>query len=136
MKKYNNYKILDGSIQILNYNEYLENNNTKYCIDFSNNIVIQLYNIFKSNIDFWLSQNDLYKVFNLTNKFIENNCSDREIYLYICIYGYLSKNNDLIYKYITYSLPLAYNYNYLLKYIKLFYKLIYNIYIYIYYGKY
>ena len=49
---------------------------------------------------------------------LENNCSDREIYLYICIYGYLSKNNDLIYKYITYSLPLAYNYNYLLKYIK------------------
>ena len=117
-KKYNNYRILDESIQILNYNEYLENNNTIYCINFSNNIVSQLYNIFKLNIDFWLSQNDLYKVFNLTSKFIENNCSDRDIYLYICIYGYLSKNEDLIYKYITYSLPLAYNYNYLLKYIK------------------
>ena len=117
-KKYNNYRILDESIQILNYNEYLENNNTIYCIHFSNNIVSQLYNIFKLNIDFWLSQNDLYKVFNLTSKFIENNCSDRDIYLYICIYGYLSKNENLINKYITYSLPLAYNYNYLLKYIK------------------
>ena len=117
-KKYTNYKIVDESIQILDYNEYLENNNTKYCIDFSNDIVLKLYNIFKSNIDFWLSKNDLDKVFNLTKKFIDNNCSDREIYLYICIYGVLSKNEDLIYKYITYSLPLSYNYNFLLKYIK------------------
>jgi hypothetical protein len=117
-KKYTNYKIVEESIQILDYNEYLENNNTKYCIDFSNNIVLKLYNIFKSNIDFWLSKNDLDKVFNLTKKFIDNNCSDREIYLYICIYGVLSKNEDLIYKYITYSLPLSYNYKFLLKYIK------------------
>jgi hypothetical protein len=117
-KKYTNYKIVEESIQILDYNEYLENNNTKYCIDFSNNIVLKLYNIFKLNIDFWLSKNDLDKVFNLTKKFIDNNCSDREIYLYICIYGVLSKNEDLIYKYITYSLPLSYNYNFLLKYIK------------------
>ena len=117
-KKYTNYKIVDESIQILDYNEYLENNNTKYCIDFSNDIVLKLYNIFKSNIDFWLSKNDLDKVFNLTKKFIDNNCSDREIYLYLCIYGVLSKNEDLIYKYITYSLPLSYNYKFLLKYIK------------------
>tara|TARA_Y100000591_G_scaffold158725_1_gene136495 strand:+ start:2211 stop:3443 length:1233 start_codon:yes stop_codon:yes gene_type:complete len=117
-KKYTDYKIVEESIQILDYNEYLENNNTKYCIDFSNDIVLKLYNIFKSNIDFWLSKNDLDKVFNLTKKFIDNNCSDREIYLYICIYGVLSKNEDLIYKYITYSLPLSYNYNFLLKYIK------------------
>ena len=117
-KKYTNYKIVEESIQILDYNEYLENNNTKYCIDFSNDIVLKLYNIFKSNIDFWLSKNDLDKVFNLTKKFIDNNCSDREIYLYLCIYGVLSKNEDLIYKYITYSLPLSYNYKFLLKYIK------------------
>ena len=117
-KKYTNYKIVEESIQILDYNKYLENNNTKYCIDFSNDIVLKLYNIFKSNIDFWLSKNDLDKVFNLTKKFIDNNCSDREIYLYLCIYGVLSKNEDLIYKYITYSLPLSYNYKFLLKYIK------------------
>ena len=117
-KKYTNYKIVEESIQILDYNKYLENNNTKYCIDFSNDIVLKLYNIFKSNIDFWLSKNDLDKVFNLTKKFIDNNCSDREIYLYICIYGVLSKNENLIYKYITYSLPLSYNYKFLLKYIK------------------
>ena len=117
-KKYNNYRIVDESIQILDYNKYLENSNTSYCIDFCNNITFQIYHIFKSNIDFWLSKNDLSKVFNLTNKFIENNCSDRDIYLYMCIYGYLSNNEDLIYKYITYSLPLSYNYKYLLKYIK------------------
>ena len=116
--KYDNYRIVDESIQILDYNEYLKNSNTTYCIDFCNNITFQLYHIFKLNIDMWLSKNDFNKVFQLTNKFIENNCSDRDIYLYICIYGLLSKNEDLIYKYIKYSLPLAYNYNYLLKYIK------------------
>ena len=116
--KYNNYKIVDESIQILDYNRYLENINTSYCINFCNALTCKIYNIFKTNIDIWLSKNNLNKAFQLTHKFIENNCSDREIYLYMCIYGFLSKNENLIYKYISNALPLAYNYNYLLKFIK------------------
>ena len=84
-KIYNNYRIIDESIQILDYNKYLENSNTSYCIDFCNIISYKLYNIFKSNIDIWLSKNNLNKVFELTHKFIENKCSDREIY-YIYVF--------------------------------------------------
>ena len=85
LNKYNNYNIVNNHIQILNYNDYLQNINTKYCIDFSNNLIIKIYNIFKYNIDQWLISNNIDKVYKLINKFLDNNSNDKE-YFYISVY--------------------------------------------------
>jgi hypothetical protein len=114
---FTNYKINNNMIQILNYKEYLENINTKYCITFSKKIVIEIYNIFKINIDNWLSNSKIEQAFKLINKFIENNCEDREIYTYLCLYGYINKNEKLIKKYIHLTVPFSNNYKCLLKYL-------------------
>ena len=117
LNKYNNYNIVDNHIQILNYNDYLQNINTKYCIDFSNNLIIKIYNIFKYNIDQWLISNNIDKAYKLINKFLDNNSNDKEIFLYICLYGSITNNKLLINKYITHCLSLAQNYNCLLNFI-------------------
>ena len=114
---YNKYKIINNNIQITNYNEYLSNPNTQYCINFSNKLVIQIYSNFKYNIDFWLSTNNVNNTYKLCFKLINNGISDREIFMYICICGVLLKQPDIIYKYIEQSKPLCYNQPCLKKYI-------------------
>ena len=52
------YKLKNNLVQIVNYDLYLKNINTKYIIEFANNIVLEIYNIFKKNIDYWLSTNN------------------------------------------------------------------------------
>ena len=115
---YNKYKVHNESIQIQDYNEYVKNINTVYCVDFCKKLVIEIYNIFKNNIDTWLANNNIKKAKELCLKFIKNNCSDREIYTYICICGFIMNDETLIYKYIDESLPYSRNYDCLLKYIK------------------
>jgi len=115
--KFNKYNIENNSLQILNYDEYLNNCNTKYCIQFCKKLVVNIYNIFKSNIDKWLEENKLENVHKLCMKFISNNCSDREIYLFICIYGVLINNDNLVKTYINDSYPLCNNYNFLHKFL-------------------
>ena len=88
--KYYNYNIVNNSIQIINYNLYLENINTKYIIEFANYLVIDIYNVFKKNIDRWLCNND-YKAYILCQKLISNHITDREIYTYQSIYERLNK---------------------------------------------
>ncbi len=78
---FNKYKINNNLIQILDYNEYIENINTKYCIDYCKKLSIEIYDIFKKNIYYWLSNNKKNEALKLINKFIENNSNDREIYL-------------------------------------------------------
>ena len=114
--KYTNYKVIDNTIQIIDYELYLENINTKYIIDFSNNLVKNIYNIFKLNIDDWLYLNNI-NAYILSLKLIENNINDRQIYAYICLYGVINNKIDIIEKYITNAYPLSKNYNCLLKYI-------------------
>ena len=114
--KYTNYKLKNNLVQIVNYDLYLKNINTKYIIAFANNIVLEIYNIFKKNINYWLSTNNS-NAYILSNKLIENNITDREIYTYICIYGVISNNINLIHKYIHNSKPVCNNYSCLLKYI-------------------
>ena len=115
---YNKYKIYNETIQILNYDKYIQNINTVYCVDFCKNLVVEIYNIFKNNIDTWLANNNIKKALELCLKFIKNNCSDREIYTYICICGVFINDEKLIYKYINDALPYCKNYDCLLKYIK------------------
>ena len=114
--KFTNYKIENNNIQIIDYCEYLDNINTKYIIEFSNNLVLKIYNIFKSNIDQWLCSNNI-KAFELCSTLIENNISDRDIFTYICIYGVLNRKLDIVYKYIKDAYPISKNYSCLLKYI-------------------
>ena len=114
--KYTDYKIIDNNIQIIDYNLYLTNINTKYIIEFSNNIVIKIYNIFKLNIDKWLCSNDI-KAYKLSLKLIENNINDREIYTYICLHGVINNKIDIIKKYIKNADPISKTYKCLLKYI-------------------
>ena len=113
---YNNYKIVDNNVQIINYKLYLENINTKYIIDFSNDLVLKIYNVFKCNIDKWLCSNSI-KAYELSLKLIENNISDREIYAYICVYGVINRKINIVEKYIKNAYPISKNYNCLLKYI-------------------
>jgi len=113
---YNNYIINNNNIQLLNYNEYLLNSNTQYCISFANKLVINIYNTFKVNIGGRLSNKNYNITYNLCNKLIINGISDREIYMYICICAvYLNKFNT-VYKYIEDSKPLCYNQPILKKY--------------------
>lgn len=91
--KYDNYNIVNNSIQIINYNLYLENINTKYIIEFANYLVIDIYNVFKKNIDMWLCNND-YKAYILCQKLISNHITDREIYTYQSIYDRLNKKKS------------------------------------------
>ena len=102
-------------VQIVNYDLYLKNINTKYIIEFANNIVLEIYNIFKKNIDYWLSTNNS-NAYILSNKLIENNITDREIYTYMCVYGVINKKINIIHKYINDSKPYSKNYSCLIKY--------------------
>ena len=113
---YNNYKIVDNNVQIINYKLYLENINTKYIIDFSNDLVLKIYNVFKCNIDKWLCSNNI-KAYELSLKLIQNNISDREVYAYICVYGVINRKINIVEKYIKKAYPISKNYNCLLKYI-------------------
>lgn len=113
---YNNYKIVDNNVQIINYKLYLENINTKYIIDFSNDLVLKIYNVFKCNIDKWLCSNNI-KAYELSLKLIENNISDREVFAYICVYGVINRKINIVEKYIKNAYPISKNYNCLLKYI-------------------
>ena len=115
--KFTNYKIVDNNIQICDYNLYLENINTKYIVDFANLLVVDIYNVFKKNIDYWLCLNNI-KAYQLCMKLIENNISDREIYTYICIYGVINNKIDIIHKYISEAYPISENYKFLHNYIK------------------
>jgi len=114
--KYEDYNIIDNNIQIINYAIYLENINNKYVIEFANNLVLKIYNIFKNNIDEWLCSNNI-KAFELCKKLIDNNISDREIYAYICVYGVINRKINIVEKYIKEAYPISKNYNCLLKYI-------------------
>jgi len=116
---YNNYKIVKNNVQIINYNTYLSQSNTKYCIDFCSKLVIEIYNTFKYNIDYWLSTNDnkyIVIAYNLCEKLINNGITDREIFMYICICTVLLKKK-IIPQYIENSKPLCYNQPCLLKYL-------------------
>ena len=114
--KFDDYKIENNNIKIIDYCKYLENINSKYIIEFCNNLVLKIYNIFKSNIDHWLCSNNI-KAFELCSKLIENNIKDRDIFTYICVYGVLNRKIDIVYKYINDAYPISKNYTCLLKYI-------------------
>ena len=114
---FDNYNVSNTSIEIINYNDYLDNINIKYCIDFSKIISIKLYNILKINIDNWLYEKEYNKAYHLSNTLIINNISDNEIYNYLCISAYFLKKYDIIKKYITNSTPYCYNYSYLKKFL-------------------
>lgn len=107
--KYINYNVVNNYIQICDYNLYLDNINTKYIVDFANKLVIDIYNVFKKNIDLWLCSND-YKAYILCKKLIDNNISDREIYAFICVYAKLNKKTTLLEKYIDNAHPISENY--------------------------
>ena len=113
---YNDYTINNNNIQILNYNKYLSNINTQYCIKFANKLVINIYNNFKFDIDNWLSNNNFNIAFNLCNTLINNGITDREIYMYICICSVYLNKPDIIHKYIEKSKPLCFNQSILKKY--------------------
>lgn len=108
-EKYNNYNVVNNYIQICDYNLYLENINTKYIIDFANKLVIDIYNVFKKNIDLWLCSND-HKAYVLCEKLIDNNISDREIYTFMCVYAKLNKKTTILEKYIDKAHPISENY--------------------------
>ena len=110
---FSNYNISNNCVEIINYNDYLDNTNTKYCIDFSKKLSIKLNNIFKFNIDNWLYQKEYHKAYNLSNTLIINNISDNEVYNYLCISAYFLKKYDIIKQYIHKSIPYCYNYSYL-----------------------
>lgn len=114
--KYEDYNIINNNVQIINYAKYLENINNKYVIEFANNLVLKIYNIFKNNIDEWLCSNNI-KAFELCKNLIDNNISDREIYTYICVYGVINGKINIVEKYIKNAYPISKNYNCLLKYI-------------------
>ena len=107
--KYINYNVVNNYIQICDYNLYLDNINTKYIVDFANKLVIDIYNVFKKNIDLWLCSND-YKAYILCKKLIDNNISDREIYTFICVYAKLNKKTTILEKYIDKAYPITENY--------------------------
>lgn len=110
---FSNYNISNNCVEIINYNDYLDNTNTKYCIVFSKKLIIKLYNIFKFNIDNWLYQKEYYNAYNLSNTLIINNINDNEVYNYLCISAFFLKKYDIIKQYIHKSIPYCYNYSYL-----------------------
>ena len=114
---FTNYNISNKSVQIINYNDYLDNINIKYCIDFSKKLNIKLYNIFKFNIDDWLYKKEYDKAYNLSYTLITNNITDSEIYNYLCISAYFLNKYNIIKKYINKSIPYCYNYSYLKKFL-------------------
>ena len=102
---FKDYDIIDNSIQIKNYNKYLNNINTVLSINFAKKICIKIYEIFKINIDVWLSNGIVDKAYTLSSKLIDNNICDKEIYSFICVCGVILKNELLIKKYINNAKP-------------------------------
>lgn len=105
---FDKYKIHNNAIQITDYKKYLLSNNTQYCINFANDLVFQVYHIFKTNIDIWLSTNNIDKAHKLCQKLIKNNIHDKEIFMFICICGIFLKDDNIVKKYINQSKPFCY----------------------------
>ena len=114
-ESYFDYNVINGDVQILNYDKYLESENSKYCINFANNIVLKMYNIFKINIDKLLLNRDFEKSLKLCEKLVKNGIYDCELFNYYCISAYFSNNYNIINNYIDYSKPLCYQYDFLKK---------------------
>ena len=114
---FDNYNISNNYIQIINYNDYLDNINTKYCIDFSKIISVKLFTIFKFNMDYWLNQKAYDKAYNLSNTLIINNIDNPEIYNYLCVSAYFLKKYNIINQYINKSIPYCNSYSYLQKFL-------------------
>ena len=107
--------MINGDVQILNYDKYLESENSKYCINFANNIVLKMYNIFKINIDKLLLNRDFEKSLKLCEKLVKNGIYDCELFNYYCISAYFCNKYNIINNYIDYSKPLCYQYDFLKK---------------------
>ena len=118
---YNDYKVISNdtkkNIQILNYDLYLSNINTKYCIDFAQNITISLFKIFLINIDYWLENKHYDKAFTLSKLLINNHISHPQVYNFLCIASYFLNKNDIIYKYIKLAKPYCLSHSFLNKFI-------------------
>lgn len=114
-ESYFDYNVINGDVQILNYDKYLESENSKYCINFANNIVLKMYNIFKINLDKLLLNRDFEKSLKLCEKLVKNGIYDCELFNYYCVSGYFTNNYDIVIKYINYSKPLCYQHNFLKK---------------------
>ncbi len=114
---YTDYKLVDGEVQIINYNQYLQSPNSIYCIDFANHIILQLYQIFKHNIDTLLLNQKYQQSYQLCSKLIQNGIHDRELFNYYCISAYFLKNYNIVQKYILYALPLCNNHSFLQKFL-------------------
>lgn len=114
---FNGYVVDNNEVQIVNYDLYLYNINTKYCIDFANKIVNELYKIFKDNCDYYLCNNMFSKSYELCEKLISNGIYDRELFNYYCISAYFLKEYNIIYEYIDLAKPFCYNQPFLKSYI-------------------
>lgn len=114
---YNDYKLINGEVQINNYNQYLQSPNSTYCIDFANHIVLQLYHIFKHNIDILLLNNDYQKSYQLCFKLIQNGIHDKELFYYFCISAYFLKKYDIVKQYVYLASPFSDNQSFLQKFI-------------------
>lgn len=110
---YIDYKIFNNSIQIVNYDSYLDNQNTTYCIHFAKKIAIKLFNIFKFNLDDYLSNNNYKKTYELSSILINNHIQDPEIYNFLCLSLYFLKDYTNIYKHIHKAIPYCNNYDFL-----------------------
>ena len=114
---FKNYKITDNSLQIINYDEYLDNINTKYSIQFAKNISLKLFHIFKFNIDDFLTLKQYDKAYNLSKILIDNYIQNSEVYNFLCISAYFNNQYYIIKKYIHLAKPYCHNYDFLKQFI-------------------
>jgi len=113
---FNDYKIINNSIQISDFPKYINNYNTQSSILFAKNITIQLFHIFIFNIEQFIFNQQYNKAYKLTSTLIDNNITNSQIYTFICISAHFLNKPHIVKLYINFTKPFSNTYTFLQSY--------------------